>query len=236
MKKIAQIISFLLLIHFNTNAQWKNIATNLARIGFYSLNEDQILVNIGENNCFRLDKNSNNWEPIITNFIKKDIGVRSIVQNQNFVFILESFGNNIYISKDAGKNFVNFETIINANKVNLVLFNPQTNRIYVGAMEGVRMQYSDDNGKTWTPDTLGIDFLQFHSPRKIYNLDTMEIQESNTGIYYRNASKDEIWRRIDSKIKSGIAKYELIKHQDAILVSTSSGIFQFNGLDSVWLT
>ncbi|MCG9880026.1 MAG: hypothetical protein MH472_05455 [Bacteroidia bacterium] len=200
------------------------------------MNEDQILVKVNENDCFRLEKNSAVWEPIITNFIKLNLPVSSIIQNKNLVFIYEGVNRLIYISEDNGKSFKKFESITNARNFNRVLFNHTTNRIYISASEGVKLQYSDDIGKTWTADTLGIEFLQHHVPRKIYNLDTMEIQESNTGVYYRNATNNESWKRFAWKINNkSTTIYELTKHQDTILVSTNLGIFQFNGLDSAWL-
>ncbi|MDP3927445.1 MAG: T9SS type A sorting domain-containing protein [Bacteroidota bacterium] len=234
-KTIFTLILFVITIA-NLYAQWKNIPINLSTIYLHSVNDDNILVKVNNNDCFRLEKNENEWMPINTNFIQENSGIRSIHQNKNLILLLENLTNSpIYVSEDAGKSFQKLETITNASKFNKAIFNYQSNRIYVGANEGVRLQYSDDIGKTWVADTLGIFFLQYHSPSKIYNLDSMEIQESNTGIYYRNAYKNEIWKHFAHKINGlPITTYELEKHRESILVSTSDGIFKFQGLDSPW--
>jgi hypothetical protein len=195
MKKIASFLYVVFILLFKVDAQWNPVPINLATIYLNSVESESVIVKVNDKDFYRLAQNTNTWLPININLNSLSGSINSISSSKsNILYSHGGLNGKIFISEDYGKTFNENDNYENARSFYSILINNSNKRIYLSAGEGTRLQYSDNLGKSWVVDTLGLDFLQFHAAQSFYNIDSFKYQKANTGVYRRSISKQEPWK------------------------------------------
>ena len=225
------------LIVGDVYGQWIPVPTNLASIYLNSVDSESVIVKVNENDFYRMIKNTADWKPINTGYTKSGSYISNFSHYKSTLIFAEGGQDGkVFLSSNNG---VSFDSLRNYGSITFprVFMNSSTGRIYLNAITGIKLQYTDDLGKSWTIDTLGIDFLQYHQPESIFTIDSFECQKANTGFYIRSGTKNEPWKLWVKAydINKSSQLYSIIKHQNYFLAATSSGIYKYNVTDSSWV-